>query len=143
MKTLLKKQVGLLLLVCMPCGFSKATVDSHTVPSSQQTSPSKEGERNQDYTNPTELMRDFLDVTKKPDAKLQYWARQFLLLFQKDPKLKDFCKELAQAVHYKNANRIGTAFIMYQDKFSQELRTQLLSRGLPVVKKALQERVKK
>ncbi len=88
-------------------------------------------------------MADFLDVTKKPDEKIQYWARQFLILFQKDPKLKDFCKELAQAVRFKNVNRIGSAFILYKDKFSQELRAQLLCRGLPFVKKALEERVKK
>lgn len=142
MKTLVKRQLCILALLCAPCMLVKGAA-FEGAPQNSEAPAGQTPQKGQDYTNPLDLMTDFLDVTKKPNEKILYWARQFVFLFHKDPKLKGFCKEIAEAARFKNVNRIGSAFILNQDKFSQELRTQLLARGFPVVKKILEERVKK
>ncbi|MBA2306756.1 hypothetical protein H0W26_01325 [Candidatus Dependentiae bacterium] len=143
MKKLVKRHLCTLALLCGGATLIKASGVELPNGGNAQGTSQQDAPKGQDYTNPTDLMKDFLDVTKRPDEKIQYWARQFLFLFQKDPKLKEFCKELAQAVRFKNSTRIGTTFLLYKEKFSKELQTELLSKGIPLIKKVLEERVKK
>lgn len=144
MKTALNKRVFALAFLCV-AGTTFQLISSvnrgtaATTPSSQ-TSPD---EQNANYTCEEDLMRDFLDTSKRPNAKPAFWLEQFKRVFQKDPKMKNFYTELVQAARFKNPNRIVTLFLMHKQKFSERLQKELLARGIEPVKKALEERLKK
>ncbi|MBA3751344.1 hypothetical protein H0X06_00890 [Candidatus Dependentiae bacterium] len=147
MKTLLKKQIFALALVCVPSAFThtmtQANPDKVDEVAPTKPTPPTDPRRVQDYTSPIELMEDFLDVTRKPNQPLQYWANQFILIFHKEAKLREFCKELAKAVPYKNANRISQLFLFYKKNFSPELTAHLQTKGLPFIRNVFEVRAKK
>ena len=65
-----------------------------------EETPSQHTSSKQDYTDPIKFMSDFLDVTQKPHEPLTYWVKQIFSLFNHEPKLKPFIKELALQVRH-------------------------------------------
>lgn len=100
-----------------------------------------------DYKDPLSLMQDFIDLTKKPQTKIQYWATQLAELLKKDAKLKAFGeKVLEKAEKEKNpvlrTQAIKQLFLDYQNKFSVELRNYILA-NFARVRTALDRRIAK
>lgn len=100
-----------------------------------------------DYQDPLSFMQDFIDLSKKPNAKITYWAEQLAELLKRDLKLKAFGqKVLEKAEKEKNpvlrTQAIKQLFLDYQNKFSVSLRNYILA-NFAKVRTALEKRIAK
>ncbi len=95
-----------------------------------------------EYKTPEAFLDDFMDLSKKPDQPIKYWAAQLIIFFQSDPQLKPFCFDLAKIVRYKNPRRIGYVFLAHQHLFSQELQQITRGRDYKKIWTALETRTK-
>ncbi len=84
-----------------------------------------------DYKDPVGLMKDFINVSVKPEKPITYWAMQLYLLLESDAKLQEFRKKILPLSVVKDPVKrtkgIQHLFIHYQNKFSDALRTLILS----------------
>ncbi len=112
-----------------------------TLSANTQETPSHQPSSKQDYTDPITFMSDFLDITQKPHEPLTYWVKQVFFLFNHEPKLKPFIKELALQVRHRDANSILRIFLTYQGLFPAPLRQFIIGKGLANVKDSLTRRV--
>lgn len=94
-----------------------------------------------EYEKPEHFLNDFLNVCCRKDKPIKYWASQLILFFQRDPKLKEFCRELARAVPSRDPMRIGMVFITYQHCFAPEMKCVIL-KDIKKVWNALEARCK-
>lgn len=100
-----------------------------------------------DYHDPLSFMQDFIDLSKKPNAKITYWAEQLAELLKRDLKLKAFGqKVLEKAEKEKNpvlrTQAIKQLFLDYQNKFSATLRNYIIA-NFAKVRTALDKRIAK
>ena len=112
-----------------------------------------EKEQVPDYNKAFDLMKDFLDLTKKTDSTINYWAKQLLLLIQKKEKeqiqrLAPFLKDFRAAAKTRDAFALGMAFKIHKDKFNEpELAAYLTKRiqeeGLDSLLQIMKQRMKK
>lgn len=104
-----------------------------------------------DYKDPIHFMSDFLDVTKKPEKSLKYWAAQLIMLLKSNTRLAGFCNKIKTIALSKDMNleqrtkNINNAFLdaYMQQLFSDELSKFIFSKGLPKVKDAIKTRAAK
>jgi hypothetical protein len=84
-----------------------------------------------DYKTAPALFEDFIDLSKKPDEPIKYWAAQFIMVLSPNETLKPFFIELAQVIQHKNARRIACLFALHQHSFPADLQEMVLSRLMP------------
>lgn len=108
---------------------------------------------NLDYENAYKLVEAFLNLEEKPDEKIEYWAKQFILVIkQKDKesikRLTPFLKDFHRAHKMKNALLLGMAFSTYKDLFnepelSEYLTKRIQKEGLDNLLEIMNQRLKK
>lgn len=94
-----------------------------------------------EYHTPELFLADFLNTAYHKEKPIKYWASQLILFFQRDPKLKEFCRELARAVPSRDAMRIALVFIVHQHCFPMDIKCVIL-KDIKKVWHALEARCK-
>ncbi len=93
---------------------------------------------------PIVLIKDFLDLNKKPDKPFKWWVACILQMVEGNKEhYKDFLKEFAPAVRARNANRIGLSFFKYKERFDADVVAYIQKLGVSNATKILETRLKK
>ncbi len=107
-----------------------------------------------EYTNATDLMKDFLNLTVKKDAPMQYWVSQFVSIIKMKDKatqrgLRPFLKAFHKALTTRSALSIGMVFKLHKNCFGEPGLTTDIERrlsqpnGLNMLSKILKARLSK
>ncbi len=107
-----------------------------------------------DYENAFQLMKDFLDLSVKPEKSMNYWVKQLMGLIKKkgDDKvesLKPFLKEFNTALRSRQPALIGLAFKNHKERFGEPALTKHVKdmlnqpNGLTKITTILQARLQK
>lgn len=121
-------------LLLAPCVIRATSPNTGLEPERLTTpQPTARKEPKSDYSDPVQFMNDFLDMTKKPNMPLKYWALQLVLLLKTNRGLNGFCNKLKDIATnqdpYKNidtdtrASAINRAFVdaHFQNLFPEDL----------------------
>ncbi len=142
----------LLLAPCVISATSTNTdLESESLPTQLPTGTKQGPKLVQDYETPIQFMSDFLDVTRKPDMPLKYWALQLVLLLRSNARLKPFCNKLKNVALDKQLDldqrvrNINNAFVeaFLAQLFPEDLSKFIFDRGLPTVKASIKKRAEK